>query len=83
MKNWYKLGEKLIKFFLNLEEHGAIQKSQTNSVIINQNKITDQDEINKLIFSFYQSLFSHKVQNQTDKTGAYLELILLPTLANE
>ena len=44
--------EKSTKFFLNLEKHRAIQ-SQIHFVIINQVEITDQDEINKLIFSFY------------------------------
>ena len=52
-------------------------------VIISQDEITDQDEINKQIFSFYQFLFSLKVQKQTYKIGAYLELIPLPKLTNE
>ena len=52
-------------FFLNLERHRAIQ-SQIHSVIINQDEITDQNEINKQIFIFNQSLFSRKVQFQTD-----------------
>ena len=60
------LGEKSTNFFLNLEKHRAIQ-SQIHSVIINQDEITDQAEINKQVFSFYQSLFSRKVQNQADK----------------
>ena len=63
--NWYELGEKSTKFLLNLEKHRAIL-NQIHSVVINQDEITDQDEINKQIFSFYQSLFSRKVQNQTD-----------------
>ena len=50
---------------------------------INQNEITDQDEINKQIFSLYQSLFSRKVQFQTEKIETYLENILLPKLTNE
>ena len=32
--NWYELGEKSTKFFLNLEKHRAI-KSQIRSVVIN------------------------------------------------
>ena len=74
------LGEKSTNFLLNLEKQLAIQ-SQIHSVIINQDEITDQAEINKQIFSFYQSLFSRKVQNQADK--AYLEHIPLPKLTNE
>ena len=65
-----------------MEKHRAIQ-SQIHSVIINQDEITDQDEINEQIFPFYQSLFSRKVQNQTDKIEAYLELILSSKLTNE
>ena len=80
--NWYEHGEKSTKFFLNLEKHRAIQ-SQIHSVIINQDEITDQDEINKQIFSFYQSLFSRQVQVQTDKIDAYLDNIPLPKLTNE
>ena len=76
------LGEKSTKFFLNFEKHRAIQ-SQIDSVIINQDEITDEDEINKQIFDFYQSLFSRKAQNQTDKIEAYLELLPLPKFTNE
>ena len=74
--NWYELGKKSTKFFLKFEKDRAIQ-SQIHSLIINQDEITDQDEINKQIFSFYQYLFSRKVQNQTDKTeNSYLYLNL-------
>ena len=76
------LVKKSTKFFSNLEKHRAIQ-IQIHSVIINQDEITDQDEINKQILSFYQPLFLRKVQNQTDKTEAYLKLIPLPKLINE
>ena len=50
--NWYEHGEKSTKFFLNLEKYRTIQ-SQIHSVFINQDEITDQDEIDKQIFSFY------------------------------
>ena len=67
-----------------MEEDRSIQ-SQNISVIINQDEITDQEEINKQIFSFCQSLFSRKVQFYTDKIEVYLENINipLPTLINE
>ena len=80
--NWYELGEKSAKFFLNMNKHREIQ-IQIHSVLVNQDEITDQDEINKQILSFYQSLFSRKVQNQTDKIEACLELMPLPKLTNE
>ena len=72
--NWYELGEKSTRFFVNLEIHCAIQ-SQIHSVIISQHEITDQGEINKYILSFYQYSFSRKVQNETDNTEVYLEHI--------
>ena len=65
-----------------MEKHRSIQ-SQIHPVIINQDEIADQDEINKQIFSFYQSLFSRQVQVQTDKIDAYLDNIPLPKLTNE
>ena len=65
-----------------MEKHRAMQ-SQIHSVIINQDEITDQDEINKQMFSFYQFLFSRKVQLQTDKIEVYLKNIPLPKLTNE
>ena len=54
-----------------MEKHRAIQ-IQIHSVIINQDEIKDPDEIDKQIFSFYQSLFSCKFQFQTDIIDAYL-----------
>ena len=80
--NWYDHGEKSTKYFLYLEKNLAIQ-SQIHSVVINQDEIADQDEINKQIFSFYQSLFSRKMQFQTDIIEAYLDNIPLPKLTDE
>ena len=64
-----------------MEKHRAMQ-SQIHSVIINQDEITDQDEINKQIIS-YQSLFSLQVQNHPGIIEAFLELVTLPKLTNE
>ena len=58
-------------------------QSQIHPVFINQDEIPDQDEIDRQIFSFYQSLFSRKVQFQTNKLEAYLENIPLPKLTSE
>ena len=80
--NWYELGKKFNIVFLNLEKHRAIQ-SQIHSVIISQDENRDQAETNKQIFFFHQSLFSRKIQDQIDKTEAYLEKVPLPKLTNE
>ena len=66
----YDLGEKSTKYFLNLEKPRAVL-SVMYSVIINQDEIRGKVEIYKPIFSFCQSLFSHKVQIQTDETGLF------------
>ena len=76
------LVENLLDFFLNLEKNCVI-KSQTHPIIIIQNKITDQVQISKQIFSFYKSFFSHNVKNKTDKIEIYLEHVPLPKLTNE
>ena len=65
-----------------MEKHRTIQ-SQIRSLFINRDEIIYQDKIDKQIFSFYQSLFSRKVQYQTDIIEAYLENIPLPKLNNE
>ena len=46
-------------------------QSQIHSVIINQDEITDQDEIYKQMFSIYQFLYSQKVQLQTQNRGIF------------
>ena len=78
----YDLGEKSTKYFLNLEKPRAIL-SVMHSVIINQDEIRGKVEIYKPIFSFCQSLFSHKVQIQTDETEAHLKNIPLPKTGKE
>ena len=65
-----------------MEKHRTIQ-SQIRSLFINRDEIIYQDKIDKQIFSFYQSLFSRKVQYQTDIIEGYLENIPLPKLNNE
>ena len=53
-----------------IQSHSVIMKhGEIIIIIIKQGEITDQAEISKQIFSFCQSLFSRKVQNQTDKKG--------------
>ena len=68
---------------LKIGKTSCNSKVKINSVIIKQDEITGQAEINKQIFSFYQSFLSRKVQNQADKIEAYLEHIPLPKLTNE
>ena len=64
-----------------MEKHSI--QSQTHFIINNQDKNRNQAEINKQKFSFYQFLFSHKVQNQTEIIEGYLKNIPLRKLTNE
>ena len=65
-----------------MEKHRATQ-SQIHSIVINQDKITDQAEIIKQLFSFNWSLLLRKVQIQANKVEPYLENAILPKLTNE
>ena len=59
--DWYEYGEKSSKFFLNLKKNCFIQ-SHIRTLIIEEKELTEQNEINNNIFTFYQNLFS----KQTD-----------------
>ena len=65
-----------------MEKHRATQ-SQIHSIVINQDKITDQAEIIKQLFSFNWSLLLRKVQIQANKVEPYLKNAILPKLTNE
>ena len=65
-----------------MEKHRATQ-SQIHSLVINQDKITDQAEIIKQLFSFNRSLLLRKVQIQANKIEPYLKNTILPKLTNE
>ena len=65
-----------------MEKHRATQ-SQIHSIVINQDKITDQAEIIKQLFSFNRSLLLRKVQIQANKIEPYLKNTILPKLTNE
>ena len=65
-----------------MEKHRATQ-SQIHSLVINQDKITDQAEIIKQLFSFNRFLLLRKVQIQANKIEPYLKNTILPKLTNE
>ena len=53
---WYELGEKSSKFFLNLEKSRAIQ-GQVRTVIYNDKETNDEIDIGNHIFSFLDYLY--------------------------
>ena len=50
--NWYELGEKPSKFFLNLEKQRAVN-SLLNKIIVNGNEITEPSKLNFELYTFY------------------------------
>ena len=80
--DWYEFGEKSNKFFLNLEKHHAIQNT-IKKVICNGQEITNANEINFNIFSFYNSLFKDKIKCTTESCREFLKDIPGPSLTNE
>ena len=68
-----KKKQKVQRLKVNLEKYCAIQ-SQIHSVIIIQKEITDQAEINKQIFSFYQFCFRVKFSFKQTKQKLFQNL---------
>ena len=80
--NWYELGEKSNKFFLNLEKylasHNTIRKA-----IHDAHEITDHQKLNNHIFSFYKKLFEERLQYDSKKLLKFLKDIPFPSLTEE
>ena len=64
--NWYKLGEKSKKYFLNLEKNRACQNILCKICSATQ-EITDLTKINTAIFDYYVNLFKEKVETNRKK----------------
>ena len=65
--NWYELGEKSNKCFLNLEKYRANHHSTIRKVIHDAQEITDHQKINNHVFSFYKKFFDQRLQNDSKK----------------
>ena len=78
----YEYGKKSSKFFLNLEKNRFVQ-SQIRRLIIEEKELTEQNEINNNIFSFYQNLFSKQTDFKQNDLINHLDKINLPILSND
>ena len=78
---WAELGEKNIKYFLNLEKHHATKKAVFKLQSAN-GVTTDQKEILTLLKIFYSSLYSEE-NNSDFSIDEYISHINLPTLNTE
>ena len=80
--NWYEQGEKSSKFFLNLEKKHAVQ-GQIRSLLVDEKEINEQDQINKHLLSFYDSLFSENIKKSKPDLIKYLDTVAIPKLNNK
>ena len=72
--DWYEYGEKSSKFILNLEKNRFVQ-SQIRKLIIEEKKLTEQNELNNNIFRFYQNPFSKQTDFKQNDLINYLNKI--------
>lgn len=56
-------GEKPSKFFLNLEKKNFMNKAIKRLTLENQMEITNQEEIRKEIYKFYENMYKNKDEN--------------------
>ena len=76
---WYEEGEKLWKFFLNLEK-GKGTQSQIRKLIVNNQEITDQNKIQNELLFFYETLFRNTSANTSEYCKSFLNEVFVPKL---
>ena len=80
--DWFELGEKFSKFFLNLEKQHVLQ-NQVRTLFCGQNEITNKNQIIYQLHHFYKTLFTGKYQIQNENITTYLNQISIPVLTSE
>jgi hypothetical protein len=77
--DWYELGEKSSKFFLNLEKRNA--KNSTITTLTDNNKITNtQKEILADIGKYYKNIFKNNNTKTHTATKTFLQQLDTPQL---
>ena len=76
---WYKEGENSLKFFLNLEERKGIQ-DQIRKLIVNNQEITDQNNVQNELLFFYETLFRNTSANTSEDCESFLNEVFVPKL---
>ena len=80
--DWYELGEKSNKYFLNLEKRNA--KTSTITKLTDNDKIvTNQKDILKDIELYYKNLFTNNNTNTPTTCRNFLETLDTPQLTND
>ena len=79
---WYEVGEKSSKFFLNLEKQHVLL-NQVQTLLCGEKEVTDKHKINQELECFYKNLFTEKSEFQKEHINAYLNQITIPILTEE
>ena len=75
----YKEGENSSKFFLNLEKRKGIQ-DQIRKLIVNNQEITDQNNVQNELLFFYETLFRNTSANTFEDCESFLNEVFVPKL---
>ena len=78
----YKEGENSSKFFLNLEKRKGIQ-DQIRKLIVNNQEITDQNNVQNELLFFYETLFRNTSANTSEDCESFLNEVFVPRLSYE
>ena len=78
--NWYELGEKSNKYFLNLEKSRACQNI-LHKICSKTQEITDLTKINTTIFDFFANLFKEKLKTNGESLNNFLNDLSIPSLS--
>ena len=73
------MGEKSTKFFLNFENYHATQVC-LRMVIVNKKGLNNSQQINDVLYNFYQALFKEKLSLLEECIQSFLDKVSLPKL---
>ena len=71
--------EKSTKFFLIFEKYPATQGS-LRTIIVNKKELNDSQQINDVLYNFYQTIFKEKLSISEECIQSFLEKVSLPRL---
>ena len=80
--NWYENGEKSAKFFLNLEKYRATQGCLC-TIISNKKELNNSQQINDVLYNFYQILFKEKLSLLEECIQSFLDKVSLSKLTEK
>ena len=78
--NWYELGEKSNKYFLNLEKSRA-RKNILRKICSETQEITDLTKINTNICDFHTNLFKEKLKTNIERLNNFLNDLSIPSFS--